>query len=331
MAKILVVDDDLMVLATISLGLRKAGYDVTHVGSGLSAIQMVRRERPDLVVLDIRMPGLNGIETAKVLKAEFNVPFIFLTAFSDQDMVQEAVLAGGLGYLVKPIEIARIVPAVEVALVRAQEFAQLELDNTDLSAALERNREIDVALGLLMGRSRLCRADAFESLCRYARNHRYRIADVAQRLIVGEDIPDLLDSSQIGIIFLDPHFAIKRFNRQAAKLFRLADSDLGRPLRDIKPLVVGENVRAHAEAVLDSLVPWENEVRMAGNQWFLIRVIPYRAEDNRIDGVVLIFTDISRRKQAGASQLLLDTTQEANNESPSSSRTANSGAGSPAI
>jgi response regulator NasT len=186
MSKILVVDDDLVVLATVSLGLREAGYHVLQVDSGELAIQVCRREKPDLAILDMRMPGMSGIDVGRVLKKEIGIPFIFLSAFSDKDTIDAAAETGALGYLVKPLEISRIVPAIEMALARAEDMATLEKGHSNLSTALGHNREIDIAVGLAMARHHLNRTDAFEALRTYARSHRCKIAEVAQQIINGE-------------------------------------------------------------------------------------------------------------------------------------------------
>ncbi|MBI5918278.1 MAG: response regulator [Nitrosomonadales bacterium] len=189
MSKILVVDDDLVVLATISLGLSRVGHQVLQADSGLRAVQLCRQEAPDLAILDVRMPGMSGIEVALVLKRDALAPFIFLSAYHDEQIVQDAIAAGALGYLVKPVEISRIVPAIEVALARSDEFTQLEESNANLSDALNRNREVDIAIGLVMERYHLDRARAFETLRGYARNQRSKVLHIAQRLIDGEAIP----------------------------------------------------------------------------------------------------------------------------------------------
>jgi response regulator NasT len=186
MSKILVVDDDLVVLATVSMGLRQAGYQVLQVDSGELAIQVCRREKPDLAILDMRMPGMSGIDVAQILKKEIGIPFIFLSAFGDKEIVDAATDAGALGYLVKPVEVARIVPAIEVALARAEDLVALGKDNADLAIALKRNREIDIAVGLVMARQHLSRTEAFEALRRYARGRRCKIVEAAQQLISGE-------------------------------------------------------------------------------------------------------------------------------------------------
>jgi response regulator NasT len=186
MTKILVVDEDLVVLATVSMGLRQAGYEVIQVDTGIAALNVLKRDKPDLVVADIRMPELDGIELARQLRSTFGIPFIFLTAFSNDEMVRAAADAGALGYLVKPLEIARIVPAIETALCRADEVAALRLEIANLTEAVDRNRDIDVAIGLIMERYRIPRRDAFESLRRHARDNRAKVAEVARRVIDGE-------------------------------------------------------------------------------------------------------------------------------------------------
>ena len=193
MPKILVVDDDLAVLATISLGLRRAGYHVFQVDSGLPAIQICRREKPDLAILDMNLPDITGLQVAQTIKSETSTPFIFLSAHSDEGLVKAAVEVGALGYLVKPVEVARIVPAIEVALKRADEIVQLRLGNANLGDESMLNRETDMAVGLIMERHQLDRAAAFDVLRANARGHPDGIAGLAQRLIEGEKITLALD------------------------------------------------------------------------------------------------------------------------------------------
>lgn len=188
MQKIMVVDDDLVVLATIGMGLRQAGYQVLQVDSGELAVQICKRENPELAILDIRMPEMSGFEVAEVLRKESKTPFIFLSAYSDEESVQSAKALGALGYLVKPVEIRRMIPAIEIALARADDLGKLEDINSNLVVVMESNREIDVAIGIIMQCHRLNRADAFKALRNYARSQRVKINAVAQRVISGENI-----------------------------------------------------------------------------------------------------------------------------------------------
>jgi two-component system CheB/CheR fusion protein len=122
-------------------------------------------------------------------------------------------------------------------------------------------------------------------------------------------LKNLLDNINIGTIFLDQQLLIRRFTREATQVYRLAASDLGRPLADIKSLLEGEDLLLHAHAVLDTLVPWERELRSTGGTWFLARIQPYRTMDNYIDGVVLTFTDIGQRIEAVAVQVARDLSE----------------------
>jgi len=120
-------------------------------------------------------------------------------------------------------------------------------------------------------------------------------AKIEQLAGMQNDMKNLLDNVNVGTIFLDQHMAIRRFTRDAARAYRLVATDVGRPLIDIKSDIEDEDLLAKAQAVLDTLVPWEREVRTVGSAWYLARIQPYRTLDNVIDGVVLTFTDISQR------------------------------------
>ena len=123
--KILVVDDDRLVLATVTHGLAKAGYDIIDADNGDDAILLARQHRPDLALLDIRMEGMSGFDVAAYLRESLQTPFMFLSAFADDDTVAQVKALGAVAYLVKPLDIAQIVPTVEAALatVRARKAA----------------------------------------------------------------------------------------------------------------------------------------------------------------------------------------------------------------
>jgi len=118
--KILVVDDDRLVLATVTHGLAKAGYDIIDADNGDDAILLARQHRPDLALLDIRMEGMSGFDVAAYLRESLQTPFMFLSAFADDDTVAQVKALGAVAYLVKPLDIAQIVPTVEAALVTAR-------------------------------------------------------------------------------------------------------------------------------------------------------------------------------------------------------------------
>jgi AmiR/NasT family two-component response regulator len=179
---VLVVDDDRLVLAALAEGLRGAGYRVTGAASAEDALAAAGREVPDLALLDVRMPGMSGIELGGRLR-EVGVPFLYLSAYGDREAVDNALEEGALGYLVKPLDIQQIVPSIEAALVRARDLRKLRETEAQLSAALSGTREISMAVGLLMMRDRLNREDAFEVLRANARAQRRTVVEIAKELL----------------------------------------------------------------------------------------------------------------------------------------------------
>lgn len=182
MTKVLVVDDNLMVLATTAVGLRQAGYQVFEANDGHAALRICREEKPDCVLLDVCMPGISGIEVAKEI-SPIDIPFIFLSAYNDVEMVKSAGATGALGYLLKPLEIRGIVTAIEVGLMRARERTKTGMAIENLTKAMANNREIDIAIGLLMERHQISTALAYECLRVYARSNRLKLIDVAKAIV----------------------------------------------------------------------------------------------------------------------------------------------------
>ncbi|MGH8614017.1 MAG: ANTAR domain-containing response regulator [Gammaproteobacteria bacterium] len=181
--KILIIDDDRVVLATLSHGLRAAGYEV--IGSGLAAegLERAKAEQPDLVLLDVRMPDLSGSEVARRLREETRIPYIILSAFGDKEAIGWARQQGALGYLVKPMAIGQIAPAIEVALSRAEEIRSLRDSEKHLSYALEGNRQVSEAVGIVMERYRMIRGEAFELLRDQARDSRRKVPEIAKEIV----------------------------------------------------------------------------------------------------------------------------------------------------
>lgn len=181
--KILVADDDIMMLTTITKGLQKAGYQVFSASDGDQAVKLGCKEQPDLAILDIQMPGTFGIEAARQLREKAGIQSIFLTAFSEKEVVELAVKEGALGYLVKPVVTNQLIPAIETALEQAAELNKLHNNETNLTDALNRNREISVAVGIFMERFNVSKQQAFETLRNYARTERRKLVDVANSLV----------------------------------------------------------------------------------------------------------------------------------------------------
>ncbi len=181
--RILIADDDRVILATLGEGLEDAGYDVLKAANGSQAVALCKQENPDLAILDIRMPEMDGIEAARHLRAETDVPFLFLSAYGDTETVRQAVQEGALGYLVKPLDTLQIIPTIEAALARARELKGYRESKAQLTRALEAGRETNIAIGLIMERHRLAREQAFETLRAMARSQSRKINELARDVI----------------------------------------------------------------------------------------------------------------------------------------------------
>lgn len=181
--KLLLVDDDGLVLSTFGKGLSDNGYEVVLADSGEQALELAVKESSiGLAILDIRMPGLSGIETARSLKCQ-GIASMFLSAYDDEKTVKQAVAEGALGFLVKPIDVAKAIPAIEAALQRAVEMQALFDTKHRLDSALETGNQVNVVIGILMERHRLERNEAFDLLRMKARSNRRKVKDVAEDML----------------------------------------------------------------------------------------------------------------------------------------------------
>ncbi|MBX9716683.1 MAG: response regulator [Burkholderiaceae bacterium] len=187
--KILVVDDDRLVLATLTHGLTQAGYDVIDADNGDDAILLAREHRPDLALLDIRMEGMSGFDVAAYLREYCKMPFMFLSAFTDDDTVRQVHELGAVDYLVKPLDIGQIVPAVQAVFARLKASSSVAITATAvppkaparLTDALSPVEAM--AVGVLMHRYSLGREAAFERLHRMATANGLAVGAEAERLL----------------------------------------------------------------------------------------------------------------------------------------------------
>lgn len=192
---LLLVDDEHLVLTTLSTGLSRRGYQVSIAESVDEAeATLASGERPDLVILDVSMPGRSGLELAERLCSFDHIPFILLSAYSDHEIVEQATTCGALGYLVKPVDARQLVPAIEAALARGKELHSLRKTGQQLQAALDNEREISMAVGITMVQHRLGRRAAFELLRKTARNRRCKLATLALDIINASETLNLMDS-----------------------------------------------------------------------------------------------------------------------------------------
>lgn len=165
-------------------GLMDAGYGVTTADSAEEAeAWLASGERPDLAILDVRMPGRGGLYLAQRLRELDHIPFMMLSAYSEAQIVEKATQCGALGYAVKPLDIPQLIPAVEAALARANDLQELRQTRQQLQRALDAERNISVATGIFMIKHRLKRSEAFTRLRDTARNQRRKLADIADDVV----------------------------------------------------------------------------------------------------------------------------------------------------
>ncbi|MCG8122827.1 MAG: response regulator, partial [Candidatus Thiodiazotropha taylori] len=180
---IMLVDDDRLVLASLSPSLQAAGYVVKKATSGKEAIDLCQQTPPDLAVLDMRMPGMDGIELARWLQQNTQIPFIFLTAYGEDNAIEKAVDSGALGYLIKPVDPPQLLAGVKTALQRSAENRLLLQREGQLTEALNGDRTVNTAVGILIEREHMSEQEAFERLRNQARSNQRRLPDLARELV----------------------------------------------------------------------------------------------------------------------------------------------------
>jgi two-component system, response regulator PdtaR len=180
---LMVVDDDRLVLATLVAGLRQAGFDVIEADNGDDAILLARKYKPRLAILDMRMQGKSGMDVARYLAANTDTGFMFLSAFGDSDIVEEATRMGALGYLVKPLDVRQIVPAVRAALSATQARTASGAAGAQVSTAATRGRDEFIAVGILMERLRLDYDGAVRALREQAQMEDKAVSELSSSMV----------------------------------------------------------------------------------------------------------------------------------------------------
>ncbi|MDP3872022.1 MAG: response regulator [Methyloversatilis sp.] len=183
MKKVLIVDDDRVILNLIAEGLRDVGYSVYTATSGESALDLAEQQTFDLAVLDMRMPGMAGLDLARALRDRGGPPFVYLSAYGDKSIVLDATEAGAMGYLIKPVDVPQLVPFLEASIARAREMEMLRTTTGHLELALSVEQKTRTAAGIIMVRKSLNRQQAFDFLRSQARSQRRNIGDLAETLI----------------------------------------------------------------------------------------------------------------------------------------------------
>ena len=179
--RVVVAEDEALIRLDLVEMLTEAGYNVVgQVGDGEAAIELTEREKPDLVVMDVKMPKLDGISAAERIAKQRIAPVVILTAFSQRDLVERARDAGAMAYLTKPFTIEDLMPAIELAVSRFLEIKQLDAEVTDLQDQLKARKLIEKAKGLLMTNLQISEPEAFKWMQKTAMDKRRSMTDVAQ-------------------------------------------------------------------------------------------------------------------------------------------------------
>jgi AmiR/NasT family two-component response regulator len=187
-ARILVAEDETIIRLDLRAQLEEAGYVVCgEARNGDEAVELARTLRPDIAVLDVKMPVLDGIEAAGRILSERSIPIVMLTAYKDEELVRRAATAGIFGYLVKPFRPDELPPAIETAVARHQEMSDLRTESTRLAEALAARKTIERAKGLLMQREGLSEEQAFARLRRASQMSGLPMKAIADAIVVALD------------------------------------------------------------------------------------------------------------------------------------------------
>ncbi|SHE96985.1 ANTAR domain-containing response regulator [Streptoalloteichus hindustanus] len=182
--RVLVAEDEALIRLDLVEMLREEGYEVAgEAGDGEEAVRLAGELRPDLVIMDVKMPKMDGIEAASRIAGERIAPVVILTAFSQRDLVERARDAGAMAYLVKPFAKRDLVPAIELAVSRFSELQALEGEVADLTERLETRKLVERAKGVLMDKQGLAEPEAFRWIQRTAMDRRTTMRAVAQAVL----------------------------------------------------------------------------------------------------------------------------------------------------
>lgn len=179
--RVLIAEDEALIRLDLAEMLREEGYEVVgEAGDGQEAVELAELLRPDLVIIDVKMPRRDGIDAASEIAGKRIAPIVMLTAFSQRDLVERARDAGAMAYLVKPFSAGDLVPAIELAVSRSEEITALEREVSSLSEQLETRKLIERAKGLLQSKQGLSEPDAFRWIQRAAMDKRTTMRQVAE-------------------------------------------------------------------------------------------------------------------------------------------------------
>ncbi len=180
---VLIADDDDTVLTTLKPGLTHAGYKVLLADDGEKALTLCLEKHPDIALLDLNMPNISGLEIAKILHQQSDIPFMLISVDDNDELIQTAAKVGALGYLVKPMHATQIAAIIETALQRANDLNDLRKDKTQLLISLDNGRDINIATGILMERFHISSDQAIDHLRHASRSQRKKLLTLAKNIV----------------------------------------------------------------------------------------------------------------------------------------------------
>jgi response regulator NasT len=189
-ARVLVAEDDAIIRMDLKEMLEEESYEVLEAGDGRRAVELARSQNPEVCILDIKMPVMDGLTAAQKISDEHLAPVVILTAYSQRDLVERAAQAGAMAYLVKPFQKTDLLPAIEIAKGRYQQIAALAEEVGDLTERLEARKIVEQAKGSIMERFGRTESESFRFLQQAAMQRRLSLREVAQAILDGELAPE---------------------------------------------------------------------------------------------------------------------------------------------
>ena len=187
--RVLIAEDDAIIRMDLKEMLEEEQYEVLEAADGAAAVQLARDEQPALVILDIKMPVMDGLAAAQKISEERLAPVLILTAYSQRELVERAAQIGAMAYLVKPFQKQDLLPAIEIAKGRYQQLASLADEVGDLTERLESRKQVERAKGVLIDRYGMNEGDAFRFLQQAAMDRRLSMREVADAILAGSVTP----------------------------------------------------------------------------------------------------------------------------------------------
>lgn len=187
--RVVIADDEAIIRMDLKALLEELGHRVIgEAADGQKALELARTLKPDVVIMDIKMPVMDGLDAAKIVSEEKIAPVVLLTAYSQKDLIERAKEAGVFAYLVKPFQESDLMPAIEIAISRYLEMHELESTVGDLEVKLETRKVVDKAKGILMDKYKMSEADAFRRIQQQSMNQRRSMKEIADAIIIAHEI-----------------------------------------------------------------------------------------------------------------------------------------------